>query len=138
MKQRGGQMWSEIIVTQWTKAKCGNRIYHTADIDQMWSRKFAPRRRTMSHSGLRPNMVQIFAPRWRTLSRSGLRPNVVQTISHSGYRPNVVKKNCPSSEDYVTQRTSTKCGPNSRPSSEDFVTQRTSTKCGPEYITQRI
>ena len=24
------------------------------------------------------------------------------------------------------------------PSSEDFVTQRTSTKCGPEYITQRI
>jgi hypothetical protein len=58
------------------------------------------------------------APHWRTSSRSGLRPNVV-------------KKNCPSSEDFFSSRTLTKCGPILRPLSEDFVSSRTSTKCGP-------
>ena len=56
----------------------------------------------------------------------------------------MVKKNCPLSEDFVTQQTSTKCGPNICPSLEDFVTQRTSTKCGPnicpsleDFVSQR-
>jgi hypothetical protein len=38
----------------------------------------------------------------------------------------------PSSEDFVTSRTSTKYGPKMCPSSEDFVTSRTSTKYGPK------
>ncbi len=53
-----------------------------------------------------------------THTHSKLQPNVVQNISHSGYRPNVVKKkNCPLSEDFVAQRTSTKCG-------SAYITQR--------------
>ncbi len=44
------------------------------------------------------------------------------------------RKNCPSLKDFVTQRTSTKCGPNICPSSEDFVSQRTVTKCGREFF----
>jgi hypothetical protein len=47
-------------------------------------------------------------------------------VDHTG------QKICPSSEDFVTQRTSTKCGPKICPSSEDFVTLWTSTKCGPK------
>ena len=42
------------------------------------------------------------------------------------------KKMCPSSEDFVTSQTSTKCGPKMCPLSEDFVTSRTSTKYGPK------
>jgi len=38
----------------------------------------------------------------------------------------------PSSEDFVTSRTSTKYGPKMCPSSEDFITSRTLTKYGPK------
>jgi hypothetical protein len=66
------------------------------------------------------------------MSHSGQKPNVAnEYITQRIYRPDVVKKNCPSLEDYVTQRTSTRCGLNICPSLEDFVTQRTLTKCGP-------
>jgi hypothetical protein len=34
----------------------------------------------LSHSRLRPNTVQTCAPHWRTLSRSGLQPNVAQNV----------------------------------------------------------
>jgi hypothetical protein len=77
------------------------------------------------------------APRGRTLSCSGLQPNVVQNVPLIGGLcltadfDQMWSKMCPSSEDFVSLQTSTKCGPNIRPSSEDFVMQRTSTKCGP-------
>jgi hypothetical protein len=43
----------------------------------------------------------------------------------------------PSSEDFVTSRTSTKYGPKMCPSSEDFVTSRTSTRYGPKCAPHR-
>ncbi len=72
---------------------------YTADVD-LTGRKYAPLWRTLSHSGLRPNVVQkcplledflsqsgLFtkcgpkcAPHWKTLSRSGLWPNVAQNV----------------------------------------------------------
>ena len=71
------------------------------------------------------------APHWRTLSRLGLRPNVVQNVPLIGGLylipdfDQMWSKMCPSSEDFVSSRTSTKCGPILRPSLEDFVTSRT-------------
>ncbi len=75
-------------------------LCHAVDFDQMWPKlcpssedfvtqrtstkcvpKCAPRRRTLSHCGLQPNVVQTYAPRWRTLSHSRLQPNVVQTCA---------------------------------------------------------
>ncbi len=73
----------------------------------------------------------------RSLSRSGLRPNVAQIVplvgglSHPADFDQMWSKMCPSSEDFVSLRTLTKCGPNICPSSEDFDTHRTSAKCGP-------
>ncbi len=117
------------------------------------------------------------APLWRTLSCSGLQPNVAQNVPligglcHAADFDQMWPEMCPSLEDFVSQRTLTKCGPKcascwrtlscSRlqpnvaqsvplvgglchtvdfdqmwpkmcPSSDDFVTQRTSTKCGPK------
>ena len=147
----------EDFVTQRTSTKCRPKI--------------APRRRTLSHSELRPNVVQ-------NISHSRYRLPLVGGLSHTADFDQIWSKNCPSLEDFVTQRTSTKCGPKiaprrrtlshsglrpnvvqklplvgglchtadfdqmwSRiyhtadidcPSSEDFITQRTSTKCGPK------
>ena len=63
------------------RAICGKRVYPTAHIDQMWSRKLALHQRTASHSGFWPNVVQIFGPNWRTLSHCGLWSNVVQIFA---------------------------------------------------------
>ncbi len=71
---------------------------------------------------------------------SGLRPNVVQKLPlvgglcHTADFDQMWSKNCPASEDFVTQRTSTKCGPNICPSLEDFVSRRSVTKCGREFF----
>ncbi len=76
-------------------------------------------------------------PHWRTLSRSGLQPNVAQIVPfirglcHAADFNQMWPKICPLSEDFVSLRTSTQCGPSICPSLEDFVTQWTSTKCGP-------
>jgi hypothetical protein len=103
------QMWPKLcpsledFVTQWTLTKCG------------------------------PNC----APHWRTLSRSGLQPNVAQIVPivgglcHTADFNQIWSEMCPSLEDFVSLQTLTKCGPNICPSSEDFVTQQTLTKCGP-------
>jgi hypothetical protein len=116
------------------------------------------------------------APCWRTLSHCGLQPNVARIVPligglcHTADFNQMWPKLCPSSEDFVTQRTSTKRGlncaphrktlsrrlqpnvaqivpligglchaadfnqmwPKLHPSLEDFVTQRTLTKCGPK------
>jgi hypothetical protein len=67
------QMWPKLcplledFVTQWTLTKCGPRC--------------TPRQRTLSHCGLRPNVVRTYASHWSTLSHSGLQPNVVQTCA---------------------------------------------------------
>ncbi len=80
---------------------------------------------------------QNCAPHWRTLSCSGLWPNVAQIVllvgglCHAADLDQMWSKMCPSLEDFVSLWTSTKCGWNICPSLEDFVTQRTSTKCGP-------
>jgi hypothetical protein len=138
-------------------------------------RNIAPCWRTLSHCGLRPNVVQIVpligglchaadfnqmwsklcpssedfvtqqtstkcgpncTPHWRTLSRSRLQPNVAQIVllvgglCHAADFDQMWSKMCPLLEDFVSLRTSTKCGPSICPLLEDFVTQRTSTKCG--------
>ncbi len=143
----------------------------------MWQKIYnAPPRRTLSHCGLWPNVVQIvpligglchaanfnqmwselcpslkdfvmqqtstkcgpnYAPHWRTLSRSGLQPNVAQIVPlveglcHAADFDQMWSKMCPLMEYFVSLRTSTKCGSSICPFLEDFVTQQTLTKCGP-------
>ncbi len=114
-------------------------------------------RTKLPRSGQKPNVAKTknVAPHWRTLSHSGLQPNVAQIVPLIGGLCHAVDFNqmwpklCPSLEDFVTQRTKAKCGPKCAlvgglchaadfdqmwpklcSSSEDFVTQRTSTKCG--------
>ncbi len=110
-----GQMWPENdihdrplgkVVTQWTIAKCGkNEKFSPLSEDFVWLR-------TSTKRG--PNC----APHWWTLSCSGLWPNVAQIVSLIGGLCRAANfdqmwtKLCPSLEDFVTQRTLTKCGPN--------------------------
>ncbi len=78
------------------------------------------------------------APHWRTLSRSGLWPNVAQNVPlvgglcHAPDFDQIWPKMCPSSEDFVMQQNSTKCGPKCAPHWKNFVVQRTLTKCSPK------
>ena len=53
---------------------------------------------------------------------------------HAADSDQMWSKYCPSPEDFITQRTLTKCGPKNCPSSKDFVTQWTPTKCGPNIV----
>ncbi len=74
---------------------------------------------------------------WRTLSHWGLWPNVVQSVPLIGGLcltadfDQMWSKMCPLSEDPVSLRTLTRCGPNMCPLLEEFVTLLTLTKCGP-------
>jgi hypothetical protein len=62
-----------------------------------------------------------YAPHWRTLSHSGLQPNVAQFVPLIGGRFHAADfdqmwpKLCLSSEDFVTQQTLEKCSPNCAP-----------------------
>jgi hypothetical protein len=89
-----GQVWpendthdwpSDKVVTQRTMAKCGKN-------------NDAPHRRTFSHCGLKPNVVQIMP--------------LIGGLCHAVDFDQMWSKLCPSLEDFVTQQTSTKCGPN--------------------------
>ncbi len=92
----------------------------TADFDQMWP-KMCPSledfvtQRTLTKCGPK------CAPRRRTLSRSGLRPNVAQNVPFVGGLCHAVDfdhiwpEMCPSSEDFVMQWTLTKCSPKCAP-----------------------
>ncbi len=79
---------------------------HAADFDQMWSKlcpsleDFVPQRtltkcgpncaphwRTLSCSGLWPNVVQTCAPWWRTLFYYGVQPHIDQQHTHHQKRP---------------------------------------------------
>ncbi len=91
-----------------------------ADFNQMWP-KMCPSledfvmQRTLTKCGPK------CAPRQRTLSCSGLQPNVAQNVPLIGGRCHAVDfdqmwpKMCPSSEDFITQQTLTKCGPKCAP-----------------------
>ncbi len=87
----------------------------TADFDQMWpkmcpSSKYFVTQRTLTKCGPK------CAPHQRTLSCSGLWPNVTQNVPlirglcHPAGFDQMWPKMCPSSEDFVMQRTLTKCG----------------------------
>ena len=85
-------------------------ICHTTDFDHTCP-KYASRRKTLSHSGLQPNVVQKCAPHRRTLSRSGFQPNVAQNapfiggLCHAAVFDQMWSEMCPSSEDFVTLQT---------------------------------
>ena len=92
----------------------------TVDFDQMWpemcpSSKDFVMQRTSTKCGPK------CAPRWRTLSRSGLQPNVAQNVPlirglcHAADFDQMWPKMCPLLEDFVMQRTLTKCGPKCSP-----------------------
>ncbi len=122
----------------------------------MWQKNDAPCQRTLSHCGLRPNVVQIVP--------------LIGVLCHAADFDKMWPKMSPSLEDFVMQRTLTKCGPNCAPHrktlsrsgllpnvaqivplvgglchaanfdqmwskmcslSEGFVSLRTLTKCGP-------
>jgi hypothetical protein len=101
-----GQMWPENdthdwplgeVVTQWTVAKCGKNqkcCPLSEDFDSL---------QTLANYG--PNCASY----WRTLSCSGLQPNVAQIVPLIGGLCNAADfdqmwpKLCPSLEDFVTQ-----------------------------------
>jgi len=84
-------------------------------------------------------------------NRQKIRVGWLNIIEKHSSNPRTKDLLCPSSEDFVSSRTLTKCGPKNAPligglchaadfdqmwsemcpSSEDFVSSRTSTKCGP-------
>ncbi len=110
---------------------------HTADIGQMWNKKWCPLSEDFVSLRSLTKCGHNCAPHQRTLSCSGLWPNVVQIVSlvgglcHAEDFNQMWSEMCPSLEDFVTLRTFTRCGPNMCPLLEDFVTLRTLTKCGP-------
>jgi hypothetical protein len=95
-------------------------LCHAANFDQMWP-KMCPSledfvtQRTLTKCG------PTCAPHRRTLSRSGLRPNVarnmplIRGLCHAVDFNQMWPKMCPLSEDFVTQQTLTKCGPKCAP-----------------------
>ncbi len=129
MAKCGKKQWCPLLedfVSLRTLTKCGP--------------KCAPHQRTLSRSGLWPNEAQNVpligglvtqqtstkwgpksAPHQRTLSCSGLWPNVAQNVPligglcHAADFNQMWLKTCPLLEDFVTQRTSTKCGPKCAP-----------------------
>jgi hypothetical protein len=152
---------SENFVTQRTSTKCGPKysphrrtlscsglqpngaqnvplvggLCHTADFDQMWP-KMCPSLEDFVTQRTLTKCCPKCAPCWRTLSRCGLQPNVAQNVPligglcHAADFDQIWPKLCPSSEDFVTRRTSTKFGPNMCPSMGDFVLLRGSTTYG--------
>jgi hypothetical protein len=102
------------------------RLCHAADFDQMWP-KMCPSSEDFVTQRTSTKCGPKCAPHWRTLSRSGLRPNVAQNVPligglcHAADFDQTWPEMCPSLEDFVSQRTSTKCGPNICLSTGDFV-----------------
>ncbi len=113
-------LWS-YVTREWYPWSAIRQSCHTADNGQMWQKKWClpledfVSLQTLTKSG--PNC----APHWRTLSHSGLQPNVAQIVPlirgfcHAADFNQMWPKLCPSLEDFVMQRTLTKCGPNCAP-----------------------
>ncbi len=118
MSHRG--CWSN-VAREWYPWLAIGQSCHAADNGQMWQKKWCPLSkdfvslRTLTKCG--PNC----APHWRTLSYSGLWPNVAQIVPligglcHAADFDQMWPKLCPSSEDFVMQRALTKCVPNCAP-----------------------
>jgi hypothetical protein len=110
-------------------------LCHAADFDQMWP-KMCPSSEYFVTQWVLTKCGPKCAPHWRTLSHSRLQPNVAQNVPlvggfcHAADFDQMWPKMSPSSEDYVTQRTSTKCGPNICPLTGNFVLVRGSTTYG--------
>jgi hypothetical protein len=103
------QMWPKMcpslegFVTQLTSTKCSPKTCPSLkDFVTSW---------TLTKCGLK------CAPYQRTLSRLGLQPNVAQNVPFIGGLCHVSdydqmwSKMCPSLENFITSRTSAKCGP---------------------------
>jgi hypothetical protein len=110
--QNDAHDWSsEELVTQQTLAKCGKKGFPSSeDFVSLWTStkcgpNCAPHLRTLSHSGLQPNVVQIVP--------------LIGGLCHTADFNQMWSKMCP----LISLQSSTKCGPNICPSSEDFVTQ---------------
>jgi hypothetical protein len=101
-------------------------LCHAADFDQMWP-KICPLLEDFVTQRTSTKCGPKYAPHRRTLSRSGLQPNVAQNVplvgglSHTVDFDQMWPEMCHSSEDFVMQRTSTKCGPNMCLLTGDFV-----------------
>ncbi len=95
-------------------------LCHVVDFDQMWP-KMCPLLEDFVTQQTIAKCGPKCAPHWRTLSCSGLQPNVAQNVAlvgglcHAANFDQMWPKMCPSSEDFVTQRTSIKCGPKCAP-----------------------
>ncbi len=136
---------SEDFVSLWTLTKCGQKcalhwrtlscsrlqpnvaqnvplvggLCHAAVFDQMWH-KMCPSLEDFVMQWTLTKCGSKCAPHRRTLSCSGLQTNVAQNVLLVGGLCHVVdfiwwSKVCPSSEDFVMQRTLTKCGPKCAP-----------------------
>ncbi len=98
----------------------------TTDFDQMWP-KMCPSLENFITQQTWTKCGPKCAPHWRTLSCSGLWPNVAQNVPlvgglcHAANFYQMWPKMCPWSEDFVTQQTLTKCGPNMCLLTGDFV-----------------
>jgi hypothetical protein len=95
-------------------------LCHAADFDQMWP-KICP---SLEDFVTQQTLIKCgpkCASHWRTLSCSGLRPNVAQNVPligglcHAADFNQMWPKMCPSSEGFVIQQTLTKCCPNCAP-----------------------
>jgi hypothetical protein len=121
-------------------------LCHAADFNQMWPKMCSLLEDFVTQQTLTKCGPKC-APRWRTLSRSGLQPNVAQNVPligrlchaadfdqrwpknvplvrglcHAADFDQMWPKMCPLLEDFVLQRTSTKCGPNMCLLTGDFV-----------------
>jgi hypothetical protein len=104
----------------WPKMCPSLELCHAADFDQMWS-KMCPSLKDFVMQQTSTKCGPKCAPSWRTLSCSRLQPNVAQNVllsgglCHAADFDQMWPKVCPSLEDFVTQRTSTKCGPKCAP-----------------------
>ncbi len=168
-------LWSS-VARKWYPWLAIGRSCHVADNGQMRQKQWCPLLEDFVMQQTLTKCGPKCAPHRRTLSRSGLWPNVAQNVPlvgglyHSADFDQMSPKMCPLSEDFVMQRPSTKCGPKCAPRwrtlsctslrpnvaqsgpligrlchtadfdqmwpkmcplLEDFVTQRTSTKYGP-------
>ena len=95
-----GRLWPN-VAREWCPWSVIRRICHAADIGQMWQKNDAPHWRTLSQCRLQPNVVQIVP--------------LIRGLCHAVDFNQMWPKMCLSLEDFVTQRTLTKCGPKCAP-----------------------
>jgi hypothetical protein len=118
--------------------------YQAAGVGQIWHKKEkCPSSEDMSHSRLWSNVAREWCP-WLVIRRTCCPADIGQMwkklmplvggLCLTADFDQMWSKMCPSLEDFVTQPTLTKCGPNCAPRwrTLSLVMQLTSTKCGPK------